>query len=200
MKAARRRAGRLPRHVRSPAISYKNRVIKLDFTEELSDDPADPIFVVIRNPRLLPPAELQSFSSGDGTGTEPVLDGQGEPVLDEEGKPKVKVTDAKASTATLHKMVARLVVAARVPDATAIGDIDPETGDPVGGQPRMPPPPWDEHQAAKLPLTILERVSKTFGDAVNPQTPLSGSTPTMSSSLPSPSTTEPGAGGQSPPS
>ena len=174
-------------------MSYKDRVIRLDFSEELSDDPQqDPIWVIIRNPRLLPPAELSSFSSGD-SGYE-----EAEPA--EDGTPQAKVTDPAKATETLRKMVARLVVAARVYDATDPGTFDPETGEPTGEQPRMPHPPWNAEQAAKLPLPVLERISKEFAEAVNPQKRDMPATQTTSSSPLSASTTEPGAEGQSQPS
>lgn len=172
-------------------MSYKDRVIKLDF-DDLSEGPEDPIWVIIRNPRLLPPAEISSFTSGD-SGYEPA-----EPA--EDGTPQARVTDPDKATQTLRNMVARLVVAARVYDATDLGTFDPETGEPTGEQPRMPPPPWSPEQAAKLPLPVMERISKEFAEAVNPPKPLSGSTRKKSSSRPSRSTTEPGAEGQSPPS
>lgn len=172
-------------------MGYRDRVIHLAFPDLSEDQEKDPIWVKIRNPRLLPPAELSSFASGD-TGYEPAEPG-------EDGTPQAKVTDPTKATDTLRKMVARLVVAARCYDATDPGTFDPETGDPTGEQPRMPPPPWTPEQAGKLPFPVLERISKEFAEAVNPQRPLSGSTQKTSSSPQSPSTTEPGAEGQSQP-
>lgn len=174
-------------------MGYRDRVIHLAFPELSEDEEKDPIWVKIRNPRLLPPAELSSFASGD-TGVEataPAEDG---------APPQVKVTDPQAATETLRKMVARLVVAARVYDATDPGTFDPETGEATGEQPRMPAPPWNAEQAGKLPLPVLERISKEFGEAVNPQKRDKPATTTTSSSPPSASTTEPGAEGQSQPS
>ena len=161
---------------------YANRVIRLDFPD-LSEDPEkDPIWVLIRNPKLLPPAELASFASNSGYEQE-----QGE-----DGAVKVKVADPAAAQESLRRIVARLVVAARAYDGTAVGEYDPETGDPVGEQPRMPPTPWTPEIAANLPLQIIERISEEFAEAVNPQKPASPGTQKTSSSPPSPSSTEPG--------
>ena len=167
---------------------YRDRVIKLDFPDLAEDD--DKIFVIIRNPRLLPPAEVASFSSGSSGF---------EAETGEDGAPKVKVADSGAAHETLHKMVARLVVAARVYDATEVGEFDPQTGEPTGEQPLLPPPPWDAAQAAKLPLPVLTRISQEFSEAVNPQKRDEPATQKTSSGSPSPSTTEPGAEVQSQP-
>lgn len=166
---------------------YANRVLKIDFPS-LSDDPAaDPIWVIIRNPRLMPPGELSSLAGGN-SGYEETGDGE------------TKVTDSSAALETMRRMVARLVVAARVYDATAAGEFDPETGEPTGEQPRLPAPPWDTAQVAKLPMEIIERVAREFGEAVNPPKGQDATTPNASSGPPSPSSTAPGAEETSQPS
>jgi len=169
-----------------PGTGYSRKVIKLTF-DDLTDDPqADPVWVIIRNPRLMPAKEITSASDTSGA-------------YDENGK---IIDRAKAEEAT-DKLIARLVVAARVYDATAVGTYDPLTGEPAGddAQPLLPPTPWEPEIAAKLPLGIRVRIAEEFTAAQNPPKAQEGSsTQTTSSSSPSPSTTAPGAEGQSPPS
>jgi hypothetical protein len=162
-------------------MGYANRVVKIDFPSLSDDSAADPIWVILRNPRLMPSAELTSLSSDGNSGYEQTEDG------------KTKVTDPAAAIGTMHKMIARLVVAARVYDATTPGEFDPETGEPTGEQPRLPAPPWTPETAAKLPPEIVERISREFTEAVNPQKGQDATTPNASSGPPSPSSTEPGA-------
>lgn len=162
-------------------MGYANRVVKIDFPS-LSDDPAaDPIWVIIRNPRLMPSSELTSLTSAGNDGYEQTDDGQ------------TKVTDTSAAIGTMHRMIARLTVAARVYDATSAGEFDPETGEPTGEQPRLPAPPWTPEIAAKLPQEIVGRISSEFTEAVNPQKGQDTTTPSVSSGQPSPSSTAPGA-------
>lgn len=158
---------------------YANRVVKIDFPE-LTDDPAgDPIWVIIRNPRLMPAGEITSLSSGN-SGYEQGDDGE------------TKVSDRSAAIGTMHRMIARLTVAARVYDATSDGEFDPETGEPTGEQERLPAPPWTPEIAAKLPQEIVTRISTEFSEAINPQKGQGATTPNESSGPPSPSSTAPG--------
>ena len=162
---------------------YANRVIKIDFPDLAEDQETDPVWVIIRNPRLMPGDEIQSVYQGN-TG------------FDDAGK----VTDREAARQTAAKLVAKLVVAARVYDATAPVSFDPLTGAILNGdQPLLPPPPWSQETAARLPQEIMTKISETFAEAVNPPKGPEAPTPT-SSSPPSPSTTEPGAETPSQPS
>ena len=170
-----------------PGTGYANRVIKLDFPALSSDPASDPIWVIIRNPRLMPAKEITSVSDTSGA-------------YDENGK----IADrAKAEEAT-DKLIARLVVAARVYDATFTPEYNSLTGEPLGddSQPLLPPTPWDPAIAAKLPLEIRVRIAEEFTQAQNPSKAQEegASTPKTSSGSPSPSMTAPGAEGQSPPS
>jgi hypothetical protein len=144
---------------------YANKVIKLDFAE-LSEDPAaDPIWVIIRNPRLMPQKEL---TSGADSGA-----------YDDNGK---IIDRAKAEIAT-DRLIAKLAVAARVYDATAEASYDPLTGEPLGdgGQDLLPPTPWPPEVAAKLPAAIRLRIAEEFAEALNPPKGQGALTPKTSS-------------------
>lgn len=142
---------------------YANPVIKLDFSDSLSQNPAtDPIWVIIRNPRLMPPDELNSVYNGDSG-------------YDDDGK----VTSRDAALATTAKLIVKLVVAARVYDPAGAADalsFDPLTGEITGGstQPLLPPTPWGPEIAAKLPTEIRTRIMEEFAEA---QSPKQGSEP-----------------------
>lgn len=145
------------------AISgYANRVLRKDFPE-LSSGSDDPIWVVIRNPRLLPDGELAS--AWDGVNIE---DG--------------KVTDREQVRHAAAKAAVKLIVAARAYDATHVpqfdqqGEVIPGTGD----APLLPPTPWQPETALKLPRAITDWLGEQITESVNPtQTP---ATPTTSSS------------------
>lgn len=159
---------------------YANRVIKIDFPDLSEDWETDPVWVIIRNPKLMPGDEIQSVYSGN-TG------------MDDTGK----ITDRKAASATGSKLIAKLVVAARVYDAAAPAAFDPLTGELVSGdQPLMPLPPWTPEIAAKLPQEITIKISETFGAAINPPKGSDAPIQKTSSGQPSPSTTAPGPADQ----
>lgn len=165
---------------------YANRVVKLDFPDLSEDWATDPIWVVIRNPKTMDPKELASAYEGN-TG------------FGDDGK----VADREAAEHTTDKVIAKLVIAARAYDATVEPTIDPLTGEVTGNadQPLLPHAPWAPETAARLPQKIRTKISEKFTEAVNPQKAQEGSdTPRTSSGSPSPSTTEPGAEGQSQPS
>ena len=132
---------------------YANKVIRLDF-RELSEDPGeDPIWVIIRNPKLMPQKEI---TSGADSGA-----------YDDNGK---VVDRAKAEVAT-DRLIAKLTVAARVYDATWQPAYDPLTGEPVGDQeqPLLPPAPWEPEVAAKLPAAIRLKIAEEFAEALSPK-------------------------------
>jgi hypothetical protein len=164
---------------------YANRVIKIDFPELSSDWDADPVWLIIKNPRLLPAREITAITDMAGA-------------YDADGK----IADRALAEAATDKMIARLVIAARVYDATAVPEYDPLTGEVVSGaeQPLLPPAPWEPETAARLPLVIRMRVGEEFTTAQNPPRAREGSgMQKTSSSPPSPSTTAPGAETPSPP-
>lgn len=141
-------------------MSYANRVIRIPFDDLTDDKQNDPVWVIIRNPRLMPAKEITSVSDNSGA-------------YDENGK---IIDRAKAEEAT-DKLIAKLVVAARVYDATAMPEYDPLTGELVGNgeQPLLPPTPWGPETAAKLPLQIRVRIAEEFTSAQNPQKAREGS-------------------------
>lgn len=124
---------------------YANRLISIRF-DALSDDPEnDPIWVSIRNPKLMPPGELQARS----VPTNP------------DGTP----TDEQDALSAMHEIVAKLVMSWRVYDAS-VGDVDPTTGKPVD-QPLLGLPATPE-LVAKLPMEIINGISERMTSAVSP--------------------------------
>lgn len=127
---------------------YLNRVIKLDFSQEWSTDPErDPIWMVIRNPKLVPPGELT-----------------GNVALNPDGTP----VDMQAATDNMYAVVAKLTVAWRVYDATQEPVIDPNTGEDVT-VPALLPHPATAELCKKLPAAFLTRVANEIKQAVDPQ-------------------------------
>lgn len=126
---------------------YANRILHMDFTQELSEDPAeDRIWVSMRNPRTIP---LDELSAGDVE-------------VGPDGKP----VDADAAKLAMYAKFANLIVGWRVYDATS-AEIDPTTGVPCD-QPHLPMPATGA-LVAKLPTIILNRLVDEFKAAVNPQ-------------------------------
>jgi hypothetical protein len=113
--------------------------------------------VLMKNPQLLPPADL--------TPEDVELKENGEPV------------DPKAANDAGYKMMAGLIVAWKVYEAFSPGDsldIDPDA-DPAdilarlegGTQPRLGK--VTAENVAKLPMVILNRVMEEIGRVTNPQ-------------------------------
>lgn len=127
------------------AGGYANRLISLTF-DDLTDDPQnDPIWVSIRNPKLMPPGELQARQVP----------------LGEDGKP----VDNDAAMTSMYEVVAKMIVAWRVYDATVL-EVNPETGEPLD-QPLLGLPATPE-RVAKLPMEIINRISEQMSAAVTP--------------------------------
>lgn len=138
---------------------------------DLSEDPeTDPIWVSLRNPRLIPPGELRPDDL-------PVDPATGRP-LDES-----KATDA------MYGIFAKLIIGWRVYDASVI-ELDPATGE-VLDQPPLPHPA-NAASVAKLPIAIINRITEEFTAAVAPKSDPGSPTTRTSSSPPNPSTAEPG--------
>lgn len=126
---------------------YANRVIHMPFPE-LSEDPEnDPIWVSLRNPRLVPPEELRP----KGVATDP---NTGQPL------------DTNAAEMAMYTVFAKLIIGWRVYDASYMA-LDETTGEPLD-QPRLPMPPTPE-TVAKLPSAILTRLVEEFTQAANPR-------------------------------
>lgn len=170
---------------------YARPIIRLDFTDELGS-PGDPIWVVIRNPKLLPPKMLRVSKQAQAA-AEALKDG-GE-----------DAGDADQALAATHAMAGRLVVAWRVYDPSPVPEIDPLTGEVNGngGQVLLPSPTGGNGATAEqfgaLPTAIQLAVMREITEALNPPQGPGAPTQKTSSSSQSPSTTEPGAEGRSQP-
>jgi len=130
-----------------PLSGYANRLITLKFPEWSEDPERDPIWIAIRNPKLMPPGDLRPK----------------EVALDDNGKP----LDEEAAFNATFDIVAKLVVAWRVYDATA-NELD-AAGNPVD-QPLLPLPATPE-LAKKLPMEFIAAISMEMTKG-NPQTPV----------------------------
>lgn len=128
-------------------MGYANRVLKLDFPELSEDTDTDPIWVTIRNPRLVPPHELTPEQ------VTPIVDGQPE--------------DQAAANASMHNMVAKLVVGWRAYDATQPIVLDAAGNDTT--VPELLPPDFSAVNVAKLPMEIINRIAREMQEASNPR-------------------------------
>lgn len=126
---------------------FATRLITIRF-DDLSEDPErDPLWVSIRNPKLMPPGELQARRVE----------------LDENGNP----ANADAAMHATHEMIAKLVVAWRMYDATS-NEINMQTGEPLDQQ--LLPLPATPESCAKLPMEVVRRISEEMTSAVSPPT------------------------------
>jgi hypothetical protein len=127
---------------------YANKLIKLSF-DEYSEDPVnDPIWIVIRNPKLVPPGELQT-----------------DVALTEDGQ----VADQDEAIRSMHKNLAKLIKGWRVYDAGQDVQLDPVTGAEVGEPPTLLPLPATPELVARLPMEFVTRIAREVQQAVNPQ-------------------------------
>ncbi|WP_327066903.1 hypothetical protein [Kitasatospora sp. NBC_01302] len=113
---------------------YGNRTILLDFPE--FSEEGDRVHVIIRNPRLVPVQDLIPDEVPDGP----------------DGKP-----DQKAQLASGMAIIARLVVAWHVYDATSMAEDQPLLGLPASAE-----------LVAKLPMEIQNRISDEIAKVRNP--------------------------------
>jgi hypothetical protein len=131
---------------------YTNPYVLLQFPD-LGDD----VSVLMKNPQLLPPSEIQPEDVA----------------TDENGQP----VDAQAANEAMYKVMARLIVAWKVYEAFAPGDtldIDPEA-DPAelfaslgsGTQERLGK--VTPENVAKLPLAVINRIGGEIGRVADPQ-------------------------------
>lgn len=127
---------------------YANRVVKLDFPHLSSDPKQDPIWVVIRNPKLMPPHELTP-KGGGGIGPD--------------GQP----ADLEKAEDATYSMIAKIIIGWRVYDASQPIELD-AAGNDTTKQVLLP---QGDHTAAncrKLPLEIIKAINREIGEAVNP--------------------------------
>lgn len=128
-------------------MGYANRLIKLDFPD-LSEDPAaDPVWVTIRNPRLVPPHELTPEQ------VTPIVNGQPE--------------DPEKATQATYKMIAKLIVGWRAYDATTPVVLDAAGNDTAPAV--LLPAEFTAGNVAKLPMEIINRIGQEMGEAANPR-------------------------------
>lgn len=144
---------------------YSNRVVHIPFPE-LSDDPVgDPIWLSVRNPRLMSPQELQPR----------------EVPLNEQGEP----TDQGEARTAMFELYAKMIVGWRAYDPRTIR-VDPNTGQELDME-LLPSPPTPE-LVGRLPMVILNKLSDVIKDAINPPSDSASTTTKTSSLSPSPST------------
>ena len=126
-------------------MGYANRLVHLDFTEELAE-PGDQIWITIRNPKLLAAGELRPRDIA----------------MMPDGVTPVNVSDAESA---MYEMLAKLIVGWHVYDASDLA-LD-ALGNP-GAQQILPLPATPEN-VAKLPAIIVKKISEEITNAVNPQ-------------------------------
>lgn len=130
---------------------YTNRVILLEFPD-LGD-----ASILIRNPRLLPPSEI--------TPEDVAVDSNGQPI------------DPQAANQSMYKVMAKLIVAWRVYDASADSspvdiDLDADNLDEqlkaleTADQVRLGP--ITAENVAKLPMAIINRIGEEIGRVADP--------------------------------
>ena len=129
------------------STGYLNRVIRLDFSDLSANPDTDPVWIVIRNPRLVPPSELTSNIA---------LNPDGTPV------------DMNDATEAMYRTMLRLIVGWRVYDGTAPFELHPVTGEPFGDQPLLPSPATLD-SVKKLPTVMINAVANEIKQAANPQ-------------------------------
>ncbi len=113
---------------------YHNRTIRLDFPE-LSED-GDNVHVILKNPKTVPLDELQPVDISLGPDGQP---------LEEEARP------------AMYKVIAGLVKAWHVYDATSLDD----------DQPRLPLPATGDTVAC-LPWDIIKEILKRIKEVTDP--------------------------------
>lgn len=123
---------------------YSNPVITLRF-DQLVDDPTnDPIWVAIKNPKVMPPEALRPKDVE----------------LDADGKP---VNEADAMSA-MYSIIAGLVIGWRAYDATditidAAGNVQPMS---------LLPTPATADLVRRLPMEIINQIAEVIRQAANP--------------------------------
>lgn len=126
-------------------MGYANRLVHLDFTQELAED-GDTVWITIRNPKLLTAGELRPRDVA----------------MMPDGVTPVNMADAESA---MYETLSKLIVGWRMYDASDIG-LD-ESGYPVA-QDTLPVPATPE-LVAKLPAIVVKRLSEEITNAVNPQ-------------------------------
>src|ERR1700756_1194865 len=126
-------------------MGYANRLVHVDFTEELAE-PRDTGGVTIRNPKHLTPGGLRPRDVP----------------MQADGATPVNMNDA---TDAMYETLAKLIVGWHVYDASDLTLND--NGTPVA-QSLLPTPATPE-LVSRLPVVIVKRLSEEVTNAVNPQ-------------------------------
>lgn len=149
---------------------YANAVIHVKFPELSEDSESDPIWVVMRNPRMMPPHELKSDEDIP---------------TDSEGK----ALDPDLAEKNMYDRLAKVVVGLRAYDASSV-TVDELTGE---MQPQeLLKPPISVETIRKLPMEIIHKLSEVYVEALNPKSDPEPNTLKMSTLSLAPSSTEPG--------
>ncbi|MFL4491569.1 hypothetical protein ACJ6WD_09950 [Streptomyces sp. VTCC 41912] len=131
---------------------YTNRVILLQFPEL-----GDKVSVLLRNPRLLPPSEL--------TPEDVPVDANGQPL------------DPHAANVAMYKVMANLIAAWHVYDATATAgavDVDLDADDldaqlqALEGADQVRLIDITTENVARLPMAIINRIGEEIGRVADP--------------------------------
>ncbi len=126
-------------------MGYANRLVHVDFTEELAE-PGDTVWVTIRNPKHLTAKELRPRDVA----------------MRADGVTPVNMDDA---TDAMYETLSKLIVGWHVYDAS---DFTLDVDGAPGIQAVLPLPATPE-LVAKLPVSIIRRLSEEVTSAVNPQ-------------------------------
>jgi hypothetical protein len=145
---------------------YRDRIIRITFPGLTDDNDKDPVWIIIRNPALMPADELRSYADKISPGAvTAAANGTSDGM-----SAQLSGSDMDAA----YRMFSRLIIAWRVYDATAIPEIN-EAGEVIGEQPLLPSPATPD-TIARLPLEIINRLSEELGKAAPRTTPRTGTT------------------------
>lgn len=122
---------------------YANRVVRIAFPD-LTEEGEPELFITIKNPKVLPPEELMASDIE----------------VDADGLP----TDQKLAVQRSKEIVASLVLAWRMYDATGFG-LD-EEGNPKDQLPL--PLPATPELVGKLPTEAIQKINQTITESINP--------------------------------
>jgi hypothetical protein len=144
---------------------YRNPTIRLDFPDLAKE--GDRVFVVIRNPRTMPTAELRS--AGGKVSKEDQERYEAAAAVVEAGGEVPDGTDEDESRG--FSLMAKLVIAWRVWDTRVPVKVDLETGDLIDDDetaPRLLPLPATPSLVGQLPPEIINAIGEQL-KKINPQ-------------------------------
>lgn len=130
-------------------MGYRNPIITHRFDHLVEE--GDTCHVILRNPRLMPGAQIKAIAGMGGSDDDEVSD---------------KTMDR------VFEMIAKFVIAWRVWDPTVPVKVNPDTGVLIEDEetrPRLLPLPATAELVAKLPQEIVMKLMDEVTQAVNPQ-------------------------------